>query len=308
MPESKPAPGRPSGEPRSVLSTIGDEVKAAFIENRTILSFEEYLDVFVQNPRRQARNAAQYVRDVFDYFGHETEKTPGGPMRRFKLFDQTFEGEPSVAGHEEVQNSIYRVLNNFVRLGRVNKLILLHGPNGSAKSSLINAIMRGMEHYSRQPEGALYRFNWIFPSHKLVKGSVGFGGGERGSGAPQTQSFAHLEGDAIDARIVCEMKDHPLFLIPRKQRRPLLEKHCNATSGAEAPGDADFILADYLVGGELCHKCRLIYSALLSHYAGDYAQVLRHIQVERFYVSRRYQAGSVTVEPQMSVDASFRQV
>ena len=38
-------------------------------------------------------------------------------------------------------------------------------------------------------------------------------------------------------------------------------------------------------------------------YGGDYLKVLRHVQVERFYISRRYQVGTVTVEPQMSVDA-----
>lgn len=291
---------------RAVLSTIGDEVRKSFVENRTILSFEEYLDVFAQSPRRQARNAAQYVRDAIDHFGHEESDTPAGRMRRFKLFDRSFAGEVPLAGHEEVQNAVYRVLSNFVRLGRVNKLILLHGPNGSAKSSLITAIMRGMEFYSRQPEGALYRFNWIFPSQRLVKSSVGFGAGREGQRS--LESYAHLEGESIDARLVCEMKDHPLFLIPRRQRRELLESSCRATGGSEANDVDDFILSDHLLEGELCQKCRLIYSALLSHYAGDYRQVLRHIQVERFYVSRRYQQAAVTVEPQMSVDAAFRQV
>ncbi|HZX65637.1 MAG TPA: serine protein kinase PrkA, partial [Myxococcales bacterium] len=58
----------------------------------------------------------------------------------------------------------------------------------------------------------------------------------------------------------------------------------------------------------LCHKCRQIYAALLQSYNGDVLKVLRHVQVERFYISRRYMIGSVTVEPQMSVDADYRQV
>jgi predicted Ser/Thr protein kinase len=36
--------------------------------------------------------------------------------------------------------------------------------------------------------------------------------------------------------------------------------------------------------------------------------VLAHIQVERFYISRRYRVGAVTIGPQMSVDASERQI
>ena len=76
-----------------------------------------------------------------DHFGAEDAQTPRGSVRRFKLFDLDFDGEARdrrVAGQEEVQNAIYRVLGNFVRAGRVNKLILLHGPNGSAKSSIVD--------------------------------------------------------------------------------------------------------------------------------------------------------------------------
>ena len=71
-------------------------------------------------------------------------------------------GEGRVAGQEEVQWDVYRCLANFAREGRVNKLILLHGPNGSAKSSFVRALMMGLDAYSRKPEGVLYSFNWIF--------------------------------------------------------------------------------------------------------------------------------------------------
>src|SRR5690606_38653748 len=115
-----------------------------------------------------------------------------------------------VAGQEEVQNDIYRVLGNFVRAGHVNKLILLHGPNGSAKSSIIDSLKRGMEAYSRQQEGALYKISWVFPSEKLVKGSIGFG--DRVTGHGEFATYAHLDSDQIDVRLVCELKDPPLFL------------------------------------------------------------------------------------------------
>src|ERR1051325_12235018 len=71
--------------------------------------------------------------------------------------------------------------------------------------------------------------------------------------------------------------------------------------------DSTFQLAQAMLEGELCHKCRQIYAALLQSYNGDVLKVLRHVQVERFYISRRYMIGAVTVEPQMSVDADYRQ-
>jgi predicted Ser/Thr protein kinase len=311
VPETQRTDPREASGAQSFLSGVSDDVKTAFVENRVILSFEEYLDLFLTSPRTHARNAAQYLKDVFDHFGSESHETPAGKVRRFKLFDLEHGGEGRIAGQEEVQNAVYRIVASFVRLGRINKVILLHGPNGSAKSSFVSALMRGMEHYSRLPEGALYRFHWIFPSDKLVKGSLGFGSETLASRAEkELVSYAHLEGEALDARLACELKDHPLLLLPKSERGKLLAKHFPL--GERAPSGAgtgeDFVLSSYLVEGELCHKCRQIYSSLLGTYHGDYLKVLRHIQVERLYVSRRYQLGAVTVEPQMSVDAAYRQM
>lgn len=298
---------------RQLIERIGGGVQDRFVSNRMILSFEEYLEQFHAEPRRQARSAAQYLRDAMDHYGVDEVQTPAGVLRRFRLFDGldgADDGEAPairarVAGQEEVQTALYRQLSNFVRAGRVNRLLLLHGPNGSAKTSIVAALARALEDYSRRPEGARYRFNWIFPSEKLVKGSIGFGA-SAGSSAP-LETYAHLEGEVIDARLVCEMKDPPLFLIPRAERRRLLVDATRPSERGSEHEDA-FVLADYMLDGELCHKCRAIYDALLAHYAGDWLKVLQHIQVERFHVSRRYLTAAVTVEPQLSVDADIRQV
>src|SRR5947209_8499042 len=292
------------------LQSVGEQVRHAFVGNKTILSFQEYMEGFFEKPRVHARDAAQYIRDCFDFYGTTTANNPGGAMRRFKLFDRPFdqgpgslqegEGGAPVCGHEEVQNAIYRILNGFVRAGRINKLILMHGPNGSAKSSIVAAIQRALEDYSRKEEGQLYRFNWIFPSEKLVKGSIGFGENATKVSGERVETYAHLEGEAVDARIHCELRDHPLYLVPRMERQRMLRE-------ATRP-DPGFQLAQAMLEGELCHKCRQIYAALLQSYNGDVLKVLRHVQVERFYVSRRYMIGAVTVEPQMSVDADYRQV
>ncbi|TMB31276.1 MAG: serine protein kinase PrkA [Deltaproteobacteria bacterium] len=293
------------------LQSVGEQVRHAFVGNKTILSFQEYMEGFFEKPRVHARDAAQYIRDCFDFYGTTTANNPGGAMRRFKLFDRPFdqgpgslqegEGGAPVCGHEEVQNAIYRILNGFVRAGRINKLILLHGPNGSAKSSIVAAIQRALEDYSRKEEGQLYRFNWIFPSEKLVKGSIGFGeNAGKGISGERVETYAHLEGEAVDARIHCELKDHPLHLVPRMERQRMLRETTKP--------DSIFQLSQAMLEGELCHKCRQIYAALLQSYNGDVLKVLRHVQVERFYISRRYMHGAVTVEPQMAVDADYRQV
>ncbi len=283
------------------LKDVGAAVTSDFVKNRSILSFEEYLQLFVQSPHRQARNAAQYLRDCIDWFGASEVPHPTGKIRRFKIFDAIpGEDDGRVAGQEEVQNAIYRLLGNFVNAGRINKLILLHGPNGSAKSTLVECLKRGLERYSRAPDGALYTFTWVFPTEKLIKGNIGFG--EKVSTASGVDTFAHLEAENIDVRIGTPVREHPLFLVPKAERKKLLEQ------ALAAKGAQDFIVSSYLLDGELSAKSRRIYDALLASYAGDWLKVLRHVQVERFYVSRRYQIATATVEPQMSVDAAYHQV
>ena len=66
--------------------------------------------------------------------------------------------------------------------------------------------------------------------------------------------------------------------------------------------------AHQILLGDLSHRNRQIFEALLSSYHGDIAKVLRHIQVERFFVSRPDDPAVATVEPQMAVDARSRQL
>ncbi|MEO8212591.1 MAG: serine protein kinase PrkA [Myxococcales bacterium] len=284
------------------LAQTATDVREGFERKRLLMSFAEYFSLFGAAPARHARSAAQYLRDVFDHFGSTTIATPRGAVTRWRLFDCAWDqGKDSLMGQEEVQAAVYRLISNFAREGRTNRLILLHGPNGSAKSTFVACLQRGMEHYSALEEGALYRFNWIFPTQKLTKGGIGFSGGKFEPANP-SETFAYLDDDLIEAKIVDEMRDHPLLLIPREQRRALIESRLK---NEIAKG---FRPADYLLRGDLSHRNRQIFEALLGSYHGDLARVLRHVQVERFFVSRRYRQAAATVEPQMAVDARARQL
>lgn len=289
-------------DPKHWLAQTTSEVRESFARKRLLMSFGEYFALFAADPARHVRSAAQYLRDVFDHFGSTTVQTPRGPATRWRLFDCPWdEGRDALMGQEEVQSGVYRLICNFAREGRTNRLILLHGPNGSAKSTFVACLQRAMEHYSTLEDGALYRFNWIFPSQKLTKGGIGFSGaGFSSEGAAET--FAYLDDELVEAKISDEMRDHPLLLIPRDRREALIRSRL---SDAIAKG---FRPADLLLRGDLSHRNRQIFEALLSSYHGDLAKVLRHVQVERFFVSRRYRQAAATVEPQMAVDARTRQL
>jgi len=295
-----------------------------FNEERRVLSFQQYLELFASDPLRFGRDAARYVRDMFDHYGSRKVKKPWGELTRYNLFDLPWEPEipglpgaaganngqrraatshgrdAALVGHEELQAEIYRALCNFVREGRANRLILMHGPNGSAKSTAASCILRALEDYSTLDEGAVYRFHWVFPSRKTVRGSIGFSGEVKASAADQV-SYAHLDDDQIDARLVIELRDHPLFLLPVPERRAMLLKLYEDAGAREPP-------PEWLMSGKLSHKNQQVFEALLSASNGSMVEVLRHVQVERYFISRRYRVGAVTIGPALSVDAGERQI
>jgi serine protein kinase len=324
---------------RDDLRRLGDDIRDDFVQNRRVMSFAEYVELVAARPHLQLRSAPQYIRDCFDFYGVELQQFPWGTIRHFKLFDcEWAAGRDRLVGQEDVQNRIYRALTNFVNEGVSNKLVLLHGPNGSAKSTLVRCIGRALQNYSTRDEGALYRINWIFPGQKSSRSGIGFSGSKFDEHA--ADSYAYLPDELIDAKLTDELRDHPLFLIPPDRRAPLIERlraeatvaesgngadadaagisdgngeagaatPASAAAGLDAERRASFVLSDYLRHGRLSHKNRAIYEALLSSYQGDYFKVLRHVQVERFYIGHRYREGYATVEPQLSVDAIERQV
>jgi serine protein kinase len=290
----------PEFDPKTWLSELSAEMREGYARTRRVMSFGEYMALLHDEMAAQARSAAQYLRDVFDHFGTTKVRGPRGEAIRFCLFDCPWAGgKDSLRGQEEVQDAIYRLISNFAREGRTNRLILLHGPNGSAKSTVVACIERAMEHYSHLDQGALYRFSWIFPVQNVSRGGIGFG--ERG-GAADAQTYAYLDDDLIEAKIRDELRDHPLLLLPRDKRRGLIGSHLADEI------KAGFQPARNLMDGDLSHRNRQIFEALLSAYHGDLAKVLRHVQVERFFISRRYRQSIATVEPQIAVDVRTRQL
>jgi serine protein kinase len=293
-----------TSELTSRLRNAIDEERTRLSASHKPLSFDDYLALFAGSPTQLSRDAARWLRDMFDFYGTREVDRPWGKATRWKLFDLPWEDEAgqreALVGHEELQREVYRVLCNFAEQGRVDRLVLLHGPNGSAKSTFCATLMRAMEDYSRRDEGALYRFSWVFPKGRGGgESKIGFGATAKPDEGPKPgESFAYLDEGAIDAKVLCELRDNPLQILPVEARRKVLRA---------ALGDSERV-ADFLWKGGLSHKSQQVFEALLGAYRGDLSRVLAHVQVERWFVSRKYRVGAVTLGPQMAVDAHERQV
>ncbi len=291
-----------------MLEELAKDLRERFEREKRVLSFGEYLSLVEEHPRRHTRDAVRFVRDMFDHYGSYELAEAWGPARRFRLFDQPF-GEDAererLIGHEGLQEEFYRILGNFVREGRANRLTLIHGPNGSAKSTFATCMMRALEHYSGEEDGALYSFAWIFPRGRDGN-AIGFGSrGDSNRPPSGDDSFAHLPEDAIEVRLASELREHPLLLLPLEARREFVRKLFAKSNGSPT---RDMLPSDMILHGQLGRKNQMVFDALMTAYRGDLKQVLGHVRVERYAISRAYRTGAVTIGPQMAVDAQERQI
>lgn len=273
------------------MKWIEEENKSTKSLNQ-ILTFSEYMDKFNENPYRETRPTFQYLMDMINYYCKKE--------RSHKLFHMDHPDAPPIYGQDKILDSIYGNLQTFKEEGFNNKFLLLVGPNGSSKSSIVRKLMKGAEEYSRIDEGPLYTFSWIFPIESYIKGTLGLSEKIK---VDKPESYAHLDDKDVSAIIPTELKDHPILLIPRDHRQKILDNALDDINEHK-----NIISKSYLYRGDISKRNRMIYDALLKSYKGDHAQVLKHIRVERYTISKRYSIGAVTIEPQLHVDAHLQQI
>ena len=84
---------------------------------------------------------------------------------RYNFFkDEQHGGRDAIFGLDIPLMRLVNVLKSAAeRYGTERRVILMHGPVGSSKSTIARLLKRGMEEYSRTPEGALYTYDWMLP-------------------------------------------------------------------------------------------------------------------------------------------------
>ncbi len=132
-------------------------------------SFAEYLEIVRTRPD-VARNAWQRLYDLVLSFGTDTYTEYKKPIIRYRFFDDPFDnGKDAVFGIDVHLMKLVNVLKSAaLGFGPEKRVILLHGPVGSAKSTIVRLLKKAVEWYSRTPEGALYTFEWHLPDGQVV--------------------------------------------------------------------------------------------------------------------------------------------
>ncbi len=122
-------------------------------------SLDEYLRLLERDPR-SARNAWQRLLDMIE--SHGSEAAAGKSYVAWNLFkDPLGGGRDAVEGLEKPLAELVNMIRAGARhLGPERRIMLLHGPVGSAKSTIARLLKRGLEAYTQTDEGALYTFSW----------------------------------------------------------------------------------------------------------------------------------------------------
>ena len=248
-----------------LVSELQDRKK--FQELNWTGTYGDYLDVIAQSPK-VTRNAFQRIYDMIMSYGTEEFIDAKKRLIRYKFFsDMSFDQDDAIFG---LEIPLMRLVNFFKGAaqgyGTEKRVLLLHGPVGSSKSTIVRRLKKGLEHYSRTEDGALYTFDWYL--------------GEEGI---EFDPAALKESDWQP----CPMHEEPLHLVPLELRGRFAEQFNDGRAEEE----------QVHIIGDLCPSCRYNYRELMLRYGGDWSKMIRHIRVRRLIFSEQDRVGIGTFQP-----------
>jgi serine protein kinase len=229
-------------------------------------SFWDYLDLVKAEPRI-ARNAFQRTYDMILSYGKEEVQSLKQPVTKYAFFDDPADGgKDAIFGLEGPLMQLVDFFKSAARgYGTEKRILLLHGPVGSSKSTIARLLKKGLERYSRTDDGKLYTYSWTIPAHLV--------GGEKG------------DPDVVEP---CPMHEDPLLLLP-DEAKPAVLAALNENLGT---GDK------LRLHGDICPFCRKVFRDLVELYDGDWQTVMSdHVTVRRLLLSETDRVGIGTFQP-----------
>jgi len=228
-------------------------------------TFEDYLHIVRQNPK-VTRTAFQRIYEMILAKGTREYYEYKKKIIHYNFFDDRDRGGiDAVFGLDVPLMKMVNVFKSAAqRYGTEKRVLLLHGPVGSSKSTIVRVLKKGLEDYSRSSEGALYSFSWVVEDENTRK----------------KQDHA-----AVDSP--CPMHEDPLHLVPMELRGEVFARLNEGKPESERVH----------VEGDLCPACRQQYKELTVRHGGDWTRIISHVRVRRLILSEKDRIGVGTFQP-----------
>ena len=147
---------------RDIVSLIGERQDLdQFRKKNWVGTFHQYLDSVSENPRI-TRNAFERIYDMIISYGTESYEECRENRTHYCFFDDPRDnGRDAVFGLDSPLERFVNALKSAARgYGIEKRVLLLHGPVGSSKSTIARLLKKGLERYTSDDEGRLYTFGW----------------------------------------------------------------------------------------------------------------------------------------------------
>src|SRR5712671_955042 len=124
-------------------------------------TFDEYLDIVREHPE-VTRSAYQRLYDMILSHGTEEVYENKEKVIRYKFFTEfAAQHGDAIFGLDRMLKSLVNAFKSAAKgYGTERRVLLLHGPVGSSKSTIARLLKKGLEQYSRTDEGMLFSFTW----------------------------------------------------------------------------------------------------------------------------------------------------
>jgi serine protein kinase len=233
-------------------------------------TFDDYLEI-VKEHIEVTRNAFQRIYDLIQSKGVEEYIDNKKKIIKYNFFKNEEDGgKDAIFGLDIPLMRLVHVFEAAAQgYGPERRIILLHGPVGSSKSTIVRLLKKGLERYSRTPEGAFYTFSWVVPPELAGRITV----------VPPDK----CEGE--EEVFPCPMHEDPLKIIPPAMRGEFLGNLLGKAA------------ARVRIEGDLCPACRFIFRNLMIRYQGDVGKIKNHVKVRRFIMSEQDRLGIGTFQP-----------
>jgi serine protein kinase len=273
--DAGPSNGSPAGAGGDLSSLIESRLnRQEFQDHHWEGTFQEYLALCEKNPAI-ARNAYQRLYDAILSFGFEKYRLFKRDCVRYHFFSDPFDqGADGIYGLDPILMQLVDFIRSAAEgYGTDKRILLLHGPVGSSKSTIARLLKKGLEHYSRTAEGALYSFSWMLDD-KCEVSPV--------EGNPHEAQRTHAYHSP--------MHEDPLILIPPSARADVVSRLNEIYKPTHHGGKIR-------VYGEPDPFSRKINDDLMKFYDGDWRKVMNHVRVRRIVLSEKNRVGIGTFQP-----------